>query len=290
MTELSIIIVTWNSEDEITSCVESIKRNTADIRAELIIIDNNSSDNTPSVLKRINYPNIQVYLNKENTGYTKAVNQGAGYASGDYIFLLNPDTVLADNTLKQLTDFLKNNNSYGACAPRLVNEDGTVQYSIRHFPDFRDMYFEFTLLSYFFPESSYFGRWKMKCFDYSKDTDVDQPMAAALMIQKNVLEEVNNMDERFFMFFNDVDLCRRIWETGYKIRYLSAPEIVHKKGASIYKDRIKMIKIWDKDCLKYFSKYHQNSLLLFWLKVNLKISELIRIIFYRLFHEKHKQV
>ena len=288
MTELSIIIVTWNSEHEITPCVESISRNTADINTELIIIDNYSSDKTPFVLKKINYPNLQVYLNDENNGYTKAVNQGIKYAKGDYILLLNPDTVLSDNSLMQLTQFLKNNKGYGACAPRLINEDGTVQYSIRHFPGFRDMFFEFSLLSYIFPKSLVFGRWKMKYFDYSTDADVDQPMAAVLMIQKNVLEEVNSMDERFFMFFNDVDICRRIWETGYKIRYLSDPEIIHKKGVSVYKNRTKMIKIWDEDCIKYFTKYNQNALLLFWLKISLKISEIIRISFYKLFHEKHK--
>lgn len=288
MAELSIIIVTWNSEHEIIPCVESISRNTTDIKTELIIIDNYSSDNTPSVLKKINYPNLQVYLNDENTGYTKAVNQGIRYAKGDYILLLNPDTVLSDNSLLQLTQFLKNNNSYGACAPRLINEDGTVQYSIRHFPGFRDIFFEFSLLSYIFPKSPVFGRWKMKFFDYSADADVDQPMAAVLLIQKNVLEEVNSMDERFFMFFNDVDLCRRIWETGYKIRYLSDPEIIHKKGVSVYKNRTNMIKIWDKDCIKYFTKYNQSALLLFWLKISLNISEIIRISYHKLFHEKHK--
>jgi GT2 family glycosyltransferase len=242
------------------------------------------------VLKRINYPNLQVYLNKENTGYTKAVNQGAGYASGRLILLLNPDTVLSSNTLESLADFLDKHENYGACAPKLINENGTIQYSIRHFPSYLLMYFEFMLLSYIFPKSKFFGKWKMKYFDYSKDADVDQPMAAVLMIKRDVFDLVEKMDERFFMFFNDVDLCKKICDNNYKIRYLAAAEAAHKKGASVYKDRIKMVKIWNDDCLKYFKKHHPNALLLTWLKINLKISEIIRICYYKLFHEKHKKV
>jgi GT2 family glycosyltransferase len=123
----------------------------------------------------------------------------------------------------------------------------------------------------------------MKYFDYSHDEDVNQPMAAALMLKKSVLDKIGIMDERFEMFYNDVDLCKRIIDSGLKIRFLNDAEVIHKKGVSVYKDRIKMIKVWNKDCVKYFEKHRHNSLLLFWLKVNLKISELIRILYIKLF-------
>jgi GT2 family glycosyltransferase len=106
-------------------------------------------------------------------------------------------------------------------------------------------------------------------------------MAAALMIKKSVLDDIGLMDERFEMFFNDVDLCKRIIDSGKKIRFLTGANVIHKKGSSVYKDRVKMIKVWNKDCIKYFEKHHRNPFLLFWLNINLKISEIIRILYYK---------
>ncbi|RPI15123.1 MAG: glycosyltransferase family 2 protein [Ignavibacteriae bacterium] len=289
MAELSIIIITWNNENEIVSCVESIKKSLAgkeNIDAELIIIDNNSSDNTFKVLENIDFPKLQVYKNEINTGFTKAVNQGIKYSSGKVIFLLNPDTQLMENSISEMYCFLTKNQDYGACAPRLLNEDGKTQYSIRNFPDYLSMYFEFTQLSCLFSKSYFFGKWKMEYFDYEQDADVPQPMAAALMIKRGVFEKVNFMDDRFIMFFNDVDLCKNIIENGYKIRYIKDTKIIHKKGVSIFKDRVRMIKTWNHDCIEYFKKHKNNFLLLTWLRVSLKITEIIRIIYYKLFYEK----
>jgi GT2 family glycosyltransferase len=286
MTKVSVIIVTWNSEEDIGACIDSIIMNakeSPELSVELIIVDNNSSDSTYEKLRKLNYSNLHIFRNDENLGYTKAVNQGIKNSSGDLFFLLNPDTVLRNNVITGLSEFLKNNDSYGACTPLLLNEDGSYQYSIRNFPSYWSMYSEFYLFAYIFPKSKLFGNWKMKYFDFTKDSDVNQPMAAALMIKKSVLDKTGIMDERFEMFFNDVDLCKRIINSGEKIRFLTAVKVLHKKGSSVYKDRIRMIKIWNKDCIRYFEKHNKNILLLLWLKFNLKISEIIRILYYKLF-------
>ena len=104
------------------------------------------------------------------------------------------------------------------------------------------------------------------------------------MVKKSVLDEIGNMDERFEMFFNDVDLCKKIIDNGKKIRFLTSAKVVHAHGASVYKDRVRMIKIWNDDIMEYFKKYHNNALLLLWLKINLKISEIIRILYYKIKH------
>ena len=267
----------------IKPCVESVIAASASLSVELIIIDNNSSDNTFALVNKISHSNLQTYKNETNLGYTKAVNQGISYSKGKNVLLLNPDTVLKENVLDRLNKFLNENSAYGACAPVMLNENGSVQYSVRNFPAYWTMFCEFTLLAYIFPKTKLFGKWKMKYMDYSKDADVPQPMAAALMIKKCVLDSVGNMDERFTMFFNDVDLCKKIIDSGNKIRLLTNAEITHKHGASINKDKIAMLKIWRRDCIKYFEKYHNNVLLLLWLKINLKISELLRILYYKLF-------
>jgi GT2 family glycosyltransferase len=286
MTEVSVIIVTWNSESEIENCVNSVignSENFPESALELIIIDNNSTDGTLDKLNSIKYNYLQVYKNDTNLGFTKAVNQGIKLSNGKNIFLINPDTVLSHNVIKQLSGFLDTHGECAACTPLMLNEDGNVQHSIRNFPTYWGMYCEFTLLAYIFPKSRLFGKWKMNFFDYSKDADVNQPMAAALMIKKSVLDKIGIMDERFEMFFNDVDLCKRIIDSGLKIRFLKDTAVTHKKGASIYRDRAKMIRIWNKDCAKYFEKQHKNVLLFPWLKFSLKISEIIRILHIKLF-------
>lgn len=283
MAELSVIIVTWNSADEIVQCVESVIHNSKTIQPEIIIIDNNSSDNSFELVNNIKYSNLHTYKNANNLGYTKAINQGIKYSKGKNVLLLNPDTVLERGVLDKLIDFLDTNDNYGACCPQMLNPDGTIQQSIRNFPGYWKMFCEFSLLSYIFPKSPLFGKWKMKYFDYTKNADVMQPMAAALMIKKRVLDAVDNMDERYKMFFNDVDLCKKIIDEGYKIRLITGAKVIHEHGVSIHKDRVRMIKVWNEDCLKYFEKHHNNALLLLWLKVNLAVTGFIRITYYKLF-------
>lgn len=286
MMDVSVIIVTWNSEEEIKPCINSIiagVQASGGLEIELIIVDNASSDNTLVELRKTGFINLHILRNHENLGFTKAVNQALKSAQGKNILLLNPDTVLKQNVIQLLTNFLNSNDDYGACAPLMLNEDGTIQYSIRNFPSYWMMYCEFYLFAYIFPKTKMFGKWKMKYFDYSNDADVQQPMAAALMVKKSVSDKIGLMDERFEMFFNDVDLCKRIVDSGLKIRFIKKAEVIHKKGASIYKNRAKMIKIWSNDCFEYFKKHHPNIILQLWLKISLKISEIFRILYIKLF-------
>jgi GT2 family glycosyltransferase len=277
MTDVSVLIVTWNSAGEIKKCIDSVIMNSKDLAVELIIIDNNSTDDTFSIVNRTNYHSLQTYLNSDNLGFTKAVNQAIGFAHGRYLFLLNPDTILSDGCIKSLFTFLENNGQYSACAPKMLNEDGTIQFSVRSFPDYTSMLFEFTLLAYIFPKSKFFGRWKMKYYKYDKDDDIMQPMAAAFMFRR---ESIEKMDERFYMFFNDVDICKRIINNDKKIRLITSASVIHKHGESINKDKIKMIKTWNRDCAEYFKKYHPNPFLITLLKFNLKLSEMLRILFH----------
>lgn len=282
MPDISVIIVTWNSEKEIGACAASVINNANNHSVELIIIDNNSSDNTFNIANKTSYSNIQTYKNPSNLGFTKAVNQGISYSKGRNILLLNPDTILAEGSLEKMNSFLEDNPVYGACAPLMLNEDGSVQKSIRNFPDYWSMFCEFSLLSFVFPGTKLFGKWKMLYFDYSADADIQQPMAAALMLKKSVLDKIQNMDERFEMFFNDVDLCKKMYDSDLKIRLLTDAKVKHEHGASIKKDKVRMIKVWDEDCIKYFGKHHPNPLLMLWLKINLKISEIFRILYHKI--------
>ena len=278
MTDISVIIVTWNSAGEIRNCTDSIIHASRNLNIELIIIDNNSSDNTFELINKINFPKFNTVRNSENLGYTKAINQGIKISKGKYVLLLNPDTVLDNNSIRLMYDFLESNPAYGACAPLMKNPDGSTQYSVRNFPTYWRMFCEFSLLASIFPNTKLFGSWKAKYMDYSSEQDIEQPMAAAFMIRNELLAEIDNMDERFRMFFNDVDLCKKVYDSGSKIRLLPSSVVTHEHGASIKKDRANMIRIWNEDCAKYFEKHFGRGLRLLWLKINLKISGVIRIL------------
>lgn len=277
--DLSIIIVTWNSESEIMNCLNSIKDNSGRLNIEIIVVDNNSHDGTRSLIKEyVSANNILTVLieNDRNLGFTKACNQGIKVSSGKNVLFLNPDTQIFENGIRKLYSRLESDPEAGAVAPQLLNPDKSIQYSCRTFPEYIDMFCELTLMSRIFPKSKTFSRWKMKYFDHNTERNVDQPMAAALMVKRRLLNDINNFDERFNMFFNDVDLCKSIYENGYKIIFFPESKFFHEKGKSIYKVRSEMIRIWNEDCLKYFKKHNYKFLKYNLLKIGLRVSGLFR--------------
>jgi len=172
--ELSIIIVTWNSEEEIAECLrpvcDQIGKN-GNFVFEIIIVDNHSSDNTYRVIEKFKSyykENITLIRNSDNIGFTKACNQGIELAQGQNILFLNPDTEIIDDTLYKLYNYQNSNEKIGAVAPQLLNEDMTIQYSCRMLPKYRDMFFELKLLSAIFPKSKFFSRWKMRYFSHNE--------------------------------------------------------------------------------------------------------------------------
>jgi len=288
---LSIVIVTWNSEEDIAECLGSIYNTYYDeskLKIQTVVVDNKSSDNSAAVVGnfiKIFPHDVKLVKNKENLGYTKGCNQGIKESNGDFIMLLNPDTQIQNDALIKLIDYLKSNENVGAVAPQLFTKNKTIQYSCRTFPRYMDLFLELFGLSKLFPSSKFFARWKMKYFSHEKFAEVEQPMAAAIVIKADVMKKMNYLDESFFMFFNDVDTCKQIYNLGYKIVFYPDAKVYHKIGTSILKDRVRMIKAWNNDCLIYFKKNEYNSFLQLVLLICLKISGFIRIrltkIFYR---------
>ncbi|MBV6477858.1 MAG: N-acetylglucosaminyl-diphospho-decaprenol L-rhamnosyltransferase [Ignavibacteria bacterium] len=283
--ELSVVIVTWNSGNEICGCLNSVISSAGSRNIKIIVVDNNSSDNTIELVEDIirnNLIPIKLIINDENKGFTYACNQAMDIYSAENILLLNPDARIHRDSLIKLSDKLNSNDKIGAIAPKLLNDDGSIQRSCRRFPKYSDMFFEMTLLSAIFSKSQRFNRWKMVDFSHDKESEVEQPMGAALMIKSSVLDKTGNFDEDFKMFFNDVDLCKRITEKGYKILFFPEAVFYHSKGVSIYKDRIRMIKTWNSDCLKYFRKHNYNLILFNLLALCLKITGILRILYYKI--------
>lgn len=278
--KISIVIVAWNSWKYLPACLDSIFAQT-EVNKEIIVIDNDSRDGSSERLSK-SYPQVKLIANTRNLGYARACNQGMKEAKGEFILLLNPDTVLQAGSLAAMLGFMTKNSEVGALGPQLLNLDGTIQPSCRRFPTYRTLLWELTGLSRLLPTHPVFGSWRMGDFDFQKSREVDQPMASALLVRKEVKESVGLMDERFAMFFNDVDFCYRIKQAGFKIVYYTESKVFHHLGGSTRKRKALMIIHSHWGFLRYLQKYHSgglDKLLLLLSPIVLTLTGLIRIIF-----------
>ena len=251
---VSIIIVTYNNGRDIKNCLNSILRQN-EIPCEVILVDNNSQDTTVRIVQK-EFANVKLIVNSTNLGYANANNQGISQSQGKYILLLNPDTQLTNNALAKMVQFLELDSQYAALAPKLLNPDGSIQASLRAFPNYEILLWEITGLSRIFPRHKRFSRWRMGYFDYNKMAEIDQPMASCLLIKKEVFEKIGQFDEKFPIFFNDVDFSKRMKRAGLKIIYLPDAEVYHYRGASTGQVRAKMIWQWHISLFRYFKKYN----------------------------------
>jgi GT2 family glycosyltransferase len=281
--DVSIISVTWNSQGFIRNCLDSIFLLRDRVRCEIIIVDNGSSDETVKIVREF-YPEVNLIENKTNSGYAKGNNQGMEQAQGRYLLLLNPDTQLLDNSLSSMSELMDGNPRIGALGPKLLNPDRSTQASCREFPRFSTLIWEFTGLSRLFPNSKTFGGWRMGYFAFDQPKEVDQPMGSCLMLRRETLEQVGSFDEKLSMFFNDVDLCYRMKQAGWKIYFHPEAQVIHHKGASTRKAKRKMIWLSHLAFYKFFRKHRRGSadrFLLLLFSVPLFLSALPRMLLKR---------
>lgn len=225
--------------------------------SEIIVVDNASTDGTTEMIKN-DFPDVRLIENPENLGFAAGNNKAIESAKGKYILLLNPDTIVQPGSLDILIDFMENNNDVGACGPKLLNEDRSLQPSARKFPTFRGALYRHTIFRPLGIFKSHYRKWLMKDFKYEAVTDVDQLMGSALLLRASVLQQTGAMDERFFMYYEEVDLCFRIKQEGYRIVFVPQAEIIHLGGRSSGQvpvgKRIMMLR----SLLKFFRKHRGN--------------------------------
>ena len=214
-------------------------------------------DETGQIVKERKNGNFIFFSNEKNEGFTKAVNQGIEIAGGAYIFILNPDTQLTEGSVGRLMKKISSDNTIGLVAPQLCFPNGGVQYSCRRFPTFWNVLTEMTRLSQIFHRSKLLNGWKMGDFDHKMERDVDQPAGAALMVKKDLLNGLGGLDERFPMFFSDVDLCKRIKDMGKKIVFCPDAVIIHKGGSTVLGRRPALIASSHLSLIRYFLKHHR---------------------------------
>jgi len=275
--DLSIITVTYNHQHEIVKNLQALLRALSLYQAHFIIIDNASTDSTVSRIQSMQSALAAQHLftlikNKTNVGFTKAVNQGLAQCCSQYILILNPDTQLFPATLPPLIKFLELHQACGIVSPQFLNLDGSIQASCRRFPRHRDLLFLAVGLDKLFSQSKIFNHWKMGDFDFRSLQKVDQPQGAFLLTHRTAVKQVGMWDEKFPMFFSDVDWCRRFIAKGWEIFFLPDVQIVHDKGTSIHRNRLQMIWSSHRSFYDYFKKYYPGKI---WQFINLLTAGLL---------------
>ncbi len=222
-TDLSIIIVSFNTQDLLKKCLLTLPS-----KAEMIVVDNNSTDGTVKMLKEMKAvcPALKIIFNQQNLGFAKAVNQGLSQAKGKDLLLLNSDIVVKKGALKKLTDFVKKNRQVGVVGGRLLNPDGSPQGSCFFLPTLWRAIKEFWL------GRTGFSIVKKYSPQSKKTSEVEAVSGAVFLIPRQTLKKVGLFDERYFMYFEDLDYCRRVKKAGLKVFYLPQAEFIHFHGAS----------------------------------------------------------
>jgi len=252
---ITAVIVTYNSARDIGACLRAIYASACAAAINVTVVDNASADGTADLVAN-EFPAVQLIRNRRNLYYAAGCNQGAAAHRGDYLLLVNPDVQVAEDTLQKLYEYLEHNADVAAVAPKLLWPDGRIQQSVRTFPTYSTLWYEIIGLSRLFPKHRVFGGWRMRLEHIAAPTNVEQPMASCFMVRRVVWDELRGFDERFPMFFNDVDFCYRLKQTGGRIVYLPQVTALHRLGGSVRQAKARMVWFSHVGFLRYLGKHH----------------------------------
>ena len=257
--DISIIIVSYKVKYFLKQALLSVEKALKGIEGEVFVVDNNSEDGSVEMVER-NFPDIILMVNKDNVGFAKANNQAMRRAKGKYVLLLNPDTVLEEDTLKRCIDFMDVTPDCGGLGVKMI--DGSGQFlpeSKRGFPSPAASFYKLSGISSFFSKSKYFNSYYLGHLSEDENQEVDVLAGAYMMMRKTVLDQVGLLDESYFMYGEDIDLSYRIQKGGYKNYYLAETRIIHYKGESTKRNSIKYVRIFYKAMIIFAKKHFAGS-------------------------------
>lgn len=259
MKTLSIIIVNYNVKFFIEQCLYSVQKAINNLNCEVIVVDNNSVDGSCSLIKnKFNWVNL--VENKENLGFSKANNQGIKIATGKYILLLNPDTVVEEDTFQKVIDFMEQNSDAGGLGVKMIDGKGNfLPESKRGLPTPKVAFYKIFGLSKIFKSSKTFGKYHLSYLDKNKIHKVDVLSGAFMLMRKEVLDKIGYLDEAFFMYGEDIDLSYRIKKAGYENYYFPKTTIIHYKGESTKKSSINYVIVFYNAMIIFAKKHFTNQ-------------------------------
>lgn len=268
---ISIILVNYNGINVLINCLNSLEKFINQDNYEIIMVDNNSQDNSPDMIEN-QFPNIKLIKLPKNIGFGAGNNAGAKIATGEVLFLLNTDTILIENTPQILANYLHQNQDVGVVSSRITFEDGSYQLSCGKLPN---LIIEFIdKLKYTLDRKwhSFFSTWYDK--QYSSVKEVGWVTGACLMIRRDIFEKLGGFDESFFMYFEDKDFCKRVNDAGFKVIYYPKTSLIHLLGGSSQSVK-KSVNNYYRDSQIYYYQKHlgkfQTTILKLYLRLTGKI-------------------
>jgi N-acetylglucosaminyl-diphospho-decaprenol L-rhamnosyltransferase len=279
MPDISIIILSWNTRNLLASCLRSIYQTANDLDMEIIVVDNASQDDSREMV-RAEFPQVRLIENKENVGFARANNQAARIAQGQYIFLLNSDAELQTDSLQVMLTLMKNNPKAGIVGAQLINPNGSFQASHTNFPT---LWREFLILTglgrifygYWYPSHGPENELGPQAVDYVE--------GAALLIRRDIYLQQNGLDEGYFMYTEEVDICYRFRKSGWQVWYHPQARILHHGGASSLNHRPQREGQLYRSRVRFLRKHYGNwaaSLL----KLQIFILTGIKLVFHKTLH------
>lgn len=283
--DLSIVIVSWNVKEKLKDNLRALYESRG-ASFEVFVVDNNSADGTALMVKKY-YPRVKLIVNRENLGFAKANNQAIRQASGRYILLLNPDMRVFDDTLANMFSWMNAHERAWVAGCRLIDESARIVNQVRRFPRLADQLAIVLKIPHLFP--AVLNNYLRSDFDYLKSASVDSIRGGFFMIRKRAIEKIGLLDERFFLWFEEVDYCRRVKAAGGQVWYMPNAECIDLVGQS-FKQIESLIKqrYFRDSMLKYFKKWQPGyeylilrlawpvGLLIVWLGDKLNITSRVR--------------
>jgi N-acetylglucosaminyl-diphospho-decaprenol L-rhamnosyltransferase len=259
--ELTIAINSYKNPDLLRLCLNSIKLNTT-IEYELLVADSETKEET-EMMMREDFPEVTFFPNRKNVGFQNLIKKGFEMSRGQYILFLNSDIIVTDGSVEKLLNFIKNDIGIGIAGPKLLNYNGTLQYSCFHFYKFITIIYRRTFINKFGFAKKHLDWFLMKDSDHEKTIEADWLMGSALIVRRDAIQKVGLMDHRFFMYMEDVDWCRRFWDSGFKVIYYPGSVMHHYHSRHSQGSRLSGI------MSKFFNKYtwiHIHSAIRYFLK------------------------
>lgn len=256
---ISVIIVNYNVRDFLEQALLSVRRALQGISSQIIVVDNASVDGSVQMLKK-RFPDVELLENEKNYGFSAANNQGIDRALGEFIVLLNPDTVVQEDTFSTLLSFFEKNPKASAATCKILNPDGTFSIDCRHsIPGPATAFWKIIGLSRLFPKSKIFGKYNLTYLDENETYKVEAISGSFMMMRAQTVRKVGKLDEDFFMYCEDIDYCHRINQAGGEIYYVPDSQIIHYKGESTKKNNLDYVITFNRSLYKFYKKHYRQK-------------------------------
>jgi len=253
--KLSIVIICWNDLKVIADCLKSIFSQEHQLTYEVIVSDNGSADGSVEFI-RANYPRVRILENNANLGFARANNVGIRAAVGEYVLILNPDTIVHEAALDQWIAYAEGHQEAGAFGCRVLNADGTFHAPAQTFPTVGRYWIDALGLGWLGRFSDRFACGEYVGWDGMNERAIDWQSGCCVLFRGSVLRQLDGFDERFFYNFEETDLCKRVWQAGHSILYTPEPKVTHLWGQSTNKFPIRFAIEKLRNRYRYFHKHY----------------------------------